>query len=239
MADVRNHRHHGLIGAVIVEYAGSTPREVEPGEPTAAPDAPVRWHGARATVTSEAGASHESIVLLGQDGLRLYDRGNVYSPIADEPPGVGDDLPDHEDRGQKGFNYRSEPVGPSVGAPGVGPGAARDWLAVPNPATPVWTVPARAVVRFHLVGAFDKPRNHSFTIHGVAWPEYRFLPAGGNRPIMSSESAISCGTALTFEFTPGHPGDHAYRSGVLKWGVPQGLWGILRVVERPGGFAPA
>jgi hypothetical protein len=49
--------------------------------------------------------------------------------------------------------------------------------------------------------------------------------------MVSSESAISCGTVRTLEFTPEHPGDHAYRSGVLKWAVPQGMWGILRVAD--------
>ena len=53
---------------------------------------------------------------------------------------------------------------------------------------------------------------------------------GGVRPVVSSESAISCGTARTFDFTPMHPGDHAYRSGMLRWDVPQGMWGIMRVV---------
>jgi hypothetical protein len=28
-----------------------------------------------------------------------------------------------------------------------------------------------------------------------------------------------------------HEGDHAYRSGVFKWAVENGLWGILRVKE--------
>ena len=99
----------------------------------------------------------------------------------------------------------------------------------------MWHVPKGRKVRFHLVGACDKPRQYSFTIHGVAWPEHRFESAGGTggaeELIVSSESAISGGSARTLEFTPAFAGDHAYRSGVLKWAVPQGLWGILRVVE--------
>jgi hypothetical protein len=43
----------------------------------------------------------------------------------------------------------------------------------------------------------------------------------------------------TLEFTPAHPGDHAYRSGVLKWAVPQGMWGILRVEDAAVGAATA
>jgi hypothetical protein len=46
---------------------------------------------------------------------------------------------------------------------------------------------------------------------------------------VASESAISTGTARTYEFRTGAAADYAYRSGVLKWAVPQGLWGLLRV----------
>jgi hypothetical protein len=83
----------------------------------------------------------------------------------------------------------------------------------------------------HLVGALDKPRNQSFTIHGVAWREWRFL-SPTQQPIVASEGAISTATVRTLVFTPAHAGDHAYRSGVLKWAVPQGLWGILRVAPH-------
>jgi hypothetical protein len=223
MADFRNHRHHGLIGALVIEDVRVTPRRVAPGEATAAAGAPEAWYGPRATLVYDEGLpaekQEEEIVLLMQDGLRLFLRGNTYLPIADEPPMAFDDEPDHEDRGQKGFNYRSEPVGPP------------NWLNRPaaSIATPVWRVPVNQPVRFHLVGAMDKPRNQSFTIHGVAWEEWRFLTPGSG-PVVASESAISCGTVRTFLFMPPHVGDYAYRSGVLKWSVVQGMWGIVRVV---------
>jgi hypothetical protein len=89
-------------------------------------------------------------------------------------------------------------------------------------------------LRDGLVGACDKPRHHSFTVHGVAWEEHRFVPPGGTIPWVSSESAITCGTVRTFAFkAPAYAGtasrDYAYRSGVLKWDVPQGMWGIMRI----------
>jgi hypothetical protein len=227
MADFRNHRHHGLIGALVIEDENVTPRRVTTGQATAPAGAPQAWYGTRATLVYDEGQptqqKEEEMVLLMQDGLRLFLRGNVYQPIADEPPTAFDDQPDHEDRGQKGFNYRSEPTGPYAG-----PGNGANWLSKSSIATPVWTVPVNRPVRFHLVGAMDKPRNQSFTIHGVAWEEWRFLTAG-NGPVVASESAISCGTVRTFLFTPRFPGDHAYRSGVLKWSVVQGLWGVLKV----------
>lgn len=228
MADFRNHRHHGLIGALIVEPQGTIPYEVKAGEATAAATgAAEAWNGVRATVRGGAKEVQEAVLLL-QDGLRLFLRGNVHSPIPDEPPGAGEHQPDHEDQGQKGFNYRSEPVGPNP-APGYDPNGAvppGGWLANPEPATPVFLVPDESTVRLHLLGACDKPRNHSFTVHGVTWQEW---PHVNPHPRVSSESALSAGSARTYEFTVENPGDHAYRSGVLKWAVPQGLWGLLRV----------
>ena len=228
MADFRNHRHHGLIGALIVEAKDATPFFVPPGKDTAiAEDAEEAWDGPRATifVRNEGGEERvEEMTLLLQDGLRHFVRGNIYSPVADEPSGFGEDEPDHEDQGQKGFNYRSEPVGPAVDHTNIGQSKA--WLANPAPSTPVFNVPENSCVRLHLIGATDKPRNQSFTVHGVVWREWRFV--GDNGPMVASESAITTGTARTFEFTVGAPGDYAYRSGILKWAVPQGLWGIIR-----------
>jgi hypothetical protein len=255
MADFRNHRHHGLIGALIVEPKGAKPRIVREGAATAELDDEEAWHGTRVTVfrKREKSAAEESvleerdeplsdeekwceeIVLLLQDGLRLFLRGNIHIPIADAPPAAGEDDLDKEDQGQKAFNYRTEPVGSRVDLAfnPKGQEPPGDWLANPNPATPVWLVPKGQKVRFHLVGACDKPRNHSFTIHGVTWPEWRFRSS--EQPhLVASESAISSGTVRTFEFTPEYLGDHAYRSGVLKWVVLQGLWGILRVVGESG-----
>lgn len=58
---------------------------------------------------------------------------------------------------------------------------------------------------------------------------------GDRSPRVASESALSCGTVRTYEFnkTANQPGDYMYRSGVLKWSVTQGLWGLLRVSAKP------
>lgn len=230
MADFRNHRHHGLVGALVVLSPDATPLKVLPGQATASGSAPEVWHGSRVTVVHgkpdlpEPRIEH--MVLLMQDGLRLFLNGNPGFPLPDPPEEEGGEA-ENEDQGQKGFNYRTEPVGPAFDPKGS------DYILENNdPATPVWHVLVGNKVHFHLVGACDKPRNYSFTIHGITWPEHRFEPPSGNRPMVSSESAISCGTVRTLEFTPEHAGDHAYRSGVLKWAVPQGMWGIVRVRQR-------
>jgi hypothetical protein len=226
MADFRNHRHHGLIGAIIIEEPDVTPFRVRGKNVTALryTDDNQAWHGARATIIN-GGVRIEEIVLLLQDGLRLYQNGDIDLPLPDFPPDTPAMDFDKEDQGQKAFNYRTEPVGV------FDPGGPDDILGIPHPATPIFRVPVRRPVHFHLIGATDKPRNYSFTIHGVTWPEWRFL-TGTRLPRVASESAITCGSSSTFEFTPEHTGDHAYRSGMLSWAVHQGLWGILRVKSR-------
>jgi hypothetical protein len=113
MADFRNHRHHGLVGALVVEPTGATP---------------TKYYGSRATVGLPYGEPFEEAVLILQDGLRLFLHGNVSFPIPDEPGDAPGEAPDPEDQGQKGFNYRSEPVGEPR------------WIHLPEPATPVFAV---------------------------------------------------------------------------------------------------
>jgi hypothetical protein len=229
MADFRNHRHHGLVGALIIEPKDAVPRAVLPGEATARSGAPPAWHGARATV-STGGNLIEEMVLFMQDGLRLYEDGETDAPLPDEPGDEPNDRPDYEDQGQKGFSYRTEPRG-RFDVKDRPPSPPQEWLNDPEPATPLWHVHAGSKVHLHLIGACDKPRNHSFTVHGVAWPEWRF-PQHVERYDVSSESAVTTSTARSFRFVPQHEGDHAYRSGVLRWDVAQGLWGIMRVLPR-------
>ena len=231
MADFRNHRHHGLVGALVVLPADATPHPVAPGVATADLNLE-QWHGPRMTVTrksddpSQKDLVTEEMVLLMQDGLRLFLNADSKPgfPLPD-PPAEEAGEAEHEDQGQKALNYRTEPIGPVFDPRGS------DYSLNKEPATPIWQVLAGSKVRFHLVGALDKPRAHSFTIHGVSWPENRFRSNGvwQPAPMVSSESAITSGSVRTFEFTPTHQGDHAYRNGVLKWAVPQGMWGILRV----------
>lgn len=231
MADFRNHRHHGLVGALVVLPADATPHPVASHMVSA--DLNVeRWHAPRMTVTRN-GDDHnktdlitEEMVLLMQDGLRLFLNvdGRPGFPLPDGPGEEAGEA-EIEDQGQKAFSYRTEPIGP------VFDPRRSDYSLNKQPATPIWQMPAGRKVRFHLVGALDKPRAHSFTIHGVTWPEHRFRSDAGlqSAPMVSSESAITSGSVRTFEFTPMYQGDHAYRNGALKWAVPQGMWGILQV----------
>jgi hypothetical protein len=101
------------------------------------------------------------------------------------------------------------------------------WFQPLEPATPTFVVPSGSDVSFLLVCAADRPRNHSFTI-GHSWREYPHQLE--NSPVISAEPAISSGWVRTFSFKANaDKGDYMYRSGVTKWAISQGLWGILRV----------
>ncbi|MDN5914180.1 MAG: multicopper oxidase domain-containing protein [Pseudonocardia sp.] len=204
-ADVRNHRHHGLVGALVVE-----PDDIEPRDPaTGLP----RWWGVDARIVSTVDGSLVATesVLIVQDGLRLFVAGNPESPVRDVV--VGDDP---EDAGQKGVNYRTEPVHPSR------------MLAVPAPSTPVVPAQVGTPLWLRLLCAGDKPRNHSFTVHGMAWNSAPWLK-GTAAPWAGSLSGLTAGTVHDLVLYPEHPGDHAYRSGAFRWAVENGVWGIVRV----------
>ncbi|WP_267881144.1 hypothetical protein [Streptomyces niger] len=40
---------------------------------------------------------------------------------------------------------------------------------------------------------------------------------------------MSPGSVRTLNLTAGGPGDYAYRSGVLRWPLSEGVWGLIRV----------
>jgi hypothetical protein len=84
----------------------------------------------------------------------------------------------------------------------------------------------------------DKPRQYSFTVHGVAWPEHRFQQDGGER---AGDGLLRVGHQLRHG---AHAGVHAGAPGRprlpqrrAEMGGPQGMWGILRVEDAEAGTA--
>lgn len=220
LADVRNHRHHGLVGALIVEPADVTPVRPEHRWSTnVTPLARQAWTGPQAVIRTPdgqgPGTQGEEIVLVLQDGLRFFIHDNLALPFPDIPADPGEDAPDEEDQGQKAINYRSNPVGPPT------------WLAGSSAPVARFDVPRNADLRIHLVGGFDKPRNHSFTVHGFDWPEWPYR--GAASPWISAEGGLSVNSVRTLRVTTGGSGDHAMRSGVVQHAISEGLWALLSV----------
>jgi manganese oxidase len=212
-ADVRTHRHRGLVGALVVEPADATPYDPDP-DPGPGPDPASgreRWVGEQALVRSGDGETERELVLVLQDGVRLYHDGDDTQPVRDL-----EDEP--EDSGQKAFNHRSAHLLPS-----------RPSLADAQPPTPVLTCRPGERVRLHLVVGADRPRNHSFHIHGQTWPMEEHL----DRPRVGAIGGLTTGSVRTLGFVAGPPGDYAYRTGAFRWALSEGLWGLIRVRVRP------
>jgi FtsP/CotA-like multicopper oxidase with cupredoxin domain len=202
MADVRNHRHHGLIGALVVE-----PGDVTAFDPRTGTE---RWTGGNVLLRNGRGrvVANEQVLLV-QDGLRHFVSGNPDLPVRDIVP---DDDP--EDSGGKGISYGSAMAHP------------RDVLSRDNPPTPIWHAAVGQTLWLHVAGAADKPRAHTFTVHGMAWEHAPWVPGG---PYEGSFSGLTSATARTMVLKARHRGDHAYRSGAFRWAVENGVWGIIRV----------
>ncbi len=226
--DLRNHRYHGLFGAIIIE-------------PRAA-----KWHKQKllvnadyeeqVVVTAPKIKSYREFVVFIQNGIRLLDAdGKLIKTAGDAgmEPGPGHEAPgahdsvDPEDTGEKGYNYRSErfhnrlkknnKISEIFSSKKHG-----------DPSTPLFEAYSGERVIFRTLMPADKPRNVGFGIHGHMWREQQKDPKSRMIPL---QGAISIGSAYNMELKDGAscPGDYLYRSGSLKWDVESGMWGILRV----------
>jgi len=212
-ADFRHHRHHGLIGALIVE-----PENAHLGPAVS------KQRQAQATITVGCRKFAE-IVLIIQDGLRLFHFGNLSLPMGDAPADIGQEQPDPTDQGQKAFNYRAQPIGKPYWMHLKAIDQAGERRPLPEPL--LFRMRRKSYLRLHLVTAADKPRNHSFTLHGHTWREWPTTPSPSR---VGSATSLCSGSVLTLNIQLSkNKGDYAFRSGVLRWMVSQGLWGILRV----------
>lgn len=217
--DMRNHRYHGLFGAVIVEPPGakwyrSFTKRKDP-------------YAEQAVITAPGVESFREFVLFIQNGIRLLDsEGNLIQTAAgDEGEPV-----DAEDTGEKGYNYKSERFANRLKED------PRVWKVFSSrihgdPATPIWKAYSGDRVIFRTMMPADKPRNTSLAIHGHMWREQQEDAFSREIPI---QGAVSVGDRFDMELKDGAscPGDYLYRSGSLAWDVESGMWGIFRVMKR-------
>ena len=211
--DLRNHRYHGLFGAVIVEPVGA------------------KWSNAvyqdEAVIIAPGVDAFREFTLFIQNGIRMLDKdGNLVKTIPQED---GEGI-DHEDTGEKGYSYRSERFANRLKKD------PRIWQVFSSrehgdPATPLWKAYPSERIVFRVMMPADKPRNVSFNIHGHTWKEMDERECTQRIPL---QGAISIGNSFDIELDcgAGEPGDYLYRSGSLKWDVESGMWGIFRVLKH-------
>ncbi len=216
--DLRNHRYHGLFGAIIIEPPGA------------------KWYRnssfAKAcyeeevVITAPGEENFRECVVLIQNGIRMLDTDNNLIQTAND----GGEPVDAEDTGEKGYNYRSERFANRLKRESR---ISKIFSSKVHgdPATPVFKAYSGERVIFRTMMPADKPRNISFHIHGHEWKEQ---PADDQSRIIPLQGGISIGNAFNMELKNGAscPGDYLYRSGSLKWDVESGMWGILRVLKQ-------
>lgn len=217
--DMRNHRYHGLFGAVMIEPAGAS------------------WY--RSFSLSKASNEEEAVidapgiepfrecVVMIQNGIRMLDKEGELVKTTE----VGEEeAPDAEDTGEKGYNYRSERFANRLKRDSA---ISRIFSSRihGDPATPLFRAYTGERVIFRTMMPADKPRNVSFTIHGNRWKEQ---PADPYSRIIPVQGAVSIGNTFNMELQDGAgcPGDYLYRSGSLRWDLESGMWGIFRVLRQ-------
>lgn len=222
--DMRNHRYHGLFGAVIVEPPGA--EWYQNGKTCKGSSQE------QAVITAPGIDSFREFVVFIQNGIRLLDaEGELIKTT--QGAGFEDDEVDHEDTGEKGYNYRSERFANRLNR-NNNIDKVFSSRVHGDPATPIFQAHTGDRVIFRTVMAADKPRNTAFAVHGHMWKEQ---PKDFHSRVIPLQGGISIGNRYDMELLGGAscPGDYLYRSGVLKWDLESGMWGIFRVAKQSFG----
>lgn len=217
--DMRNHRYHGLFGAILIEPPGA------------------KWYQTcclgesiydeQAVITAPGVESFRECVVIIQNGIRMLDKNGALVQTATGDEG---EAADAEDTGEKGYNYRSERFANRLKKEPMISKVFNSRIHG-DPATPVyWAYEGERVI-FRTMMPADKPRNVSFCIHGHAW---RKQADDLNARAIPLQGAVSIGNTFNMELENNAScrGDYLYRSGSLKWDVESGMWGIFRVVNK-------
>ncbi|MGG3197261.1 multicopper oxidase domain-containing protein [Priestia aryabhattai] len=231
MADIRNHRHHGAFGMLIVEPRGSTYLD------------PIDRHevqtGSQVIITNPILPEFREFSLLMHDGVRLVDKDGCL--IIDPEPVVlnlevdpEEELEDFEDQGSRGFNYRAERFSHRLKrVPDVSKVFSSKIHG--DPSTPLFLAYPGDPVTVRFVFPSDRARAHAFLVHGHKW---RRSPNDVHSSVISVRGQNSVGTSDDFLFFHGaggllnQPGDYMYRSGNIRWDIELGVWGIIRVLDK-------
>ena len=216
--DLRNHRYHGLFGAIIIEPQYATWRSKSHDQ--------LSDYAEQAMIYPKSGEAFCENVVFIQNGIRLLNHKDqlILSKVDGE-------IVDDEDTGEKGYNYRSERFYNRFKTNDE-PSLVFNSYVHGDPSTPIFTANTGQRVVFRTLMAADKPRNVSFALHGHMWKEHPFDPCSRIIPL---QGHISVGNVFDMELREGAslPGDYLYRSGSLRWDIESGMWGIFRVSDRP------
>ncbi len=234
MADIRNHRHHGAFGAFIAETRGSIYLDPFTLKPVKS--------GTSVIISNPLLPDFREFVLLMHDGVRLLDKNGQL--IVDPPEGLVEETAPEEfdtyDQGSRGFNYRTERLINRYNEQFT----IQDWAsskAYGDPSTPVFEAYPGDPTTIRLVTPAERRRSHTFHLHGHYWRRARehvdstFRSVEGQNIIGHKlDARLAGGAGGIYNF----PGDYMYRSGNIRWDIELGMWGIMRVYDKPQPHLP-
>ncbi|MEF8843137.1 MAG: multicopper oxidase domain-containing protein [Haloarculaceae archaeon] len=228
-ADVRNNRHHGAYGQLIVQQRDAITLENGTAEASGtAAAAMVKTPGGEEDFRAEAlvFADAQYIVNEADPSKCVVPPGNEMDPEA-----PCNQLGNDESQGYGAVNYRSAPFARRFETDD------RQHLVYSSrvhgdPATPnLRTDPGDPVV-FRVAHAADKARGVSFHLAGHQWQRYQGVPES---PVIGVDGQYSPGKCDAFELIGGAggstetPGDYVYQETKQRRRLESGMWGILRV----------
>jgi hypothetical protein len=240
-SDRIKHPNKGAIGSLIIEPPGSTYLDDTFTDPA---DSIVKKTRASATITPSVGSPFREFVLMHQTDINFqYRDGTAVKNLAGED--------DPEDTGQRGFNYRSEPLWFRMGhVPQTPARLTREliWTNVlsnqkignQDPETPIFSATRGAATRFRMLDPGGHSRNNVFTLHGHIWEEEPWNSTGtaqAANPISEWKGAqFGIGATFHDNFLLKNGaggkglvvGDYLYRT-FQSVQFDNGLWGIFRV----------
>ncbi|BDG04033.1 cupredoxin domain-containing protein [Anaeromyxobacter oryzae] len=195
-SDPIKHVEKGLVGALVIEPAGSTWAEgdvaLDHQKDQLAADCAITPAACRRTYASATvNGAIRDLTAVVQKGLALrWKDGTPVEQIAAE----GVVAEDAEDSGEMGINYGTEPMWFRFGLPPHAPFGGLAQLSYANvanaheayssaltggdPATPVFIAPAGVETRLHLLMPAGPNRASTFTLHGHVWQRAPYVCPG-------------------------------------------------------------
>lgn len=223
--DIRSHRLHGAYGALIIEPKGSKYRDPKTGK--------ALLSGARADILVPNQPDFREQVLMFSDGLYTIGKDGSPPTPGEVDPTTGERA-DIEDRGEKGVNYSSEPFKHRL-AVNMDKSLIFSSFIHGDPSTPMPEAYIGDPIRLRVMQTADRSRGSVFTLHSHRW---RYQWTDPNSKLVSSQGSLTPGQSLDIipvqnkEF-PNLAGDYLYREMKLRRYLEGGLWGILRLHDKP------
>lgn len=234
-ADVQNHWHHGLYGALVIEPAGSAYVDPATGQPLASGTSAVVTHPSQPDFRENVALLNSDLALFRADGQPVPDNFDLVR----NPSREADDA---EDQGEFSVNYRNQPWAHRFANDQNITNIFSSYVHG-DPSTPVFQAYAGDKTVFRVAQAVGDPRSTSFALHDHVWQR---TPGDPQSQVAATQGQFNPGVVYNIHLDPAvtggaggrraAAGDYLYRSSTLARHLTGGQWGIFRVhgTVQPG-----